>query len=281
MRVFFTVFLVLAFSGLCFSSEDEHLQLNESFEREYQAPWTDGRFPYEGKSTEISFKKKIDYFSFSGNLKVKANNSYPEFQNDNSFIQEINHRVRQNAKDELCKFLFNFVVEEKEGQQLDQDALDLEFDKREFRYLLNPTYASPQLVSIFVELNYYAGLPHGSSHYCELNYWMDGQQIHELTLESLFSLEKDFASFLIDYCLSTLKNDQVGYFYPDPDGNVPVKIELKDLNVFTLSKNGLTITFQPYHVGGWADGPYSVTIPFDELIHLIRPNGPLSEFFSP
>ena len=73
------------------------------------------------------------------------------------------------------------------------------------------------------------------------------------------------------------KAEQVGYSYPDPSGNLPIEIELKDLKVFTLSKNGLTITFQPYHVGGWADGPYSITIPFQHLLHLTRLKGPLNE----
>lgn len=78
--------------------------------------------------------------------------------------------------------------------------------------------------------------------------------------------------------MSTLKRDHVGYCSSNSEGDIPVEIELKDLNIFTLSERGLTITFQPYHVGGWADGPYCVTIPFEILKHLIKPNGPLSEF---
>jgi hypothetical protein len=58
---------------------------------------------------------------------------------------------------------------------------------------------------------------------------------------------------------------------------MPVKIELIDLNAFTVFNDGLTITFQPYHVGSWADGPYSVTIPYSKPAPFIRPKGPLSE----
>ncbi len=284
MKVLLTVFLVFTLSSglfkdrMCFSEEKQSLHPFECVDWHSEDSWTEGRFPYEGQSTGIPYKKKIDRFIFSGNLKAHVSNSYPRFQSNSDFIQRVNQRLCQNAKDALCKFLLNFVGEVKEDNELNQDSLDMGFDEREFRYLLTPTHASAQLVCIFGELNYFAGLPHGSSRYYGFNYWKDGQQIQELTLESLFSPEKDFANFLIDYCLSTLKYNQVGYFHPDPDGNIPVKIELKDLNAFTLSKNGLTITFQPYHVGGWADGPYSVTIPFQKLMHLIRPEGPLSVF---
>ena len=98
------------------------------------------------------------------------------------------------------------------------------------------------------------------------------------SFSDLFSSEKDFASYLINYCYTVLEKDQVGYSYSDPEERISVEIELKDLKVFTISKNGLTITFQPYHVGGWADGPYSVSIPFEKIAHLVIGTGPLATF---
>lgn len=243
-----------------------------------QSPWTEGWFPYDGRKTQITFTIKNDHFSFQGNLRASGECSYPEFQNDKFFFQQINRKLREKGKGMVCEFISEIAKLEESEEEFDEETRDVDFDKREFRYRLTPVYASDMLVSVFGASDYYAGLPHGSSSYSGFNYWCDGKETHELTLESLFDPTKEFGSILSEYCLTTLTEDKIGYLYPDPEGNIPVKIEFEDLGAFTLSENGITITFQPYHVGGWADGPYSVIIPFQKLIHLIRADGPLGEF---
>jgi len=149
----------------------------------------------------------------------------------------------------------------------------MDFDKRHISYSLTPTYASSSLVSVFVELyRYGTGMPHGCSHYTSYNYWFDGKEMQEINLGSLFLSDKNFADFLTQFCLSSLEKERIGYC------DTPIEITLEDVQIFTLSKSGLTITFRPYHIGGWADGPYSTTIPFESLKSFINPQGPLREF---
>lgn len=274
VRIFLLVFLIAR--EQCLSKERQELLTNGYIENRPTRVWTQERYPYEGLTTDIPYRREIDRFIYSGKLKAKATDSYPFFQNNSCFLQNVNNYLCKSAKTLLCKFMQEFSEEELETD-LDDEAIHLDFDKREFDYFLTPTYASPNLISVFGELHTYAGMPHGSSRYYSFNFWYDGQQTVVLTLEDLFLPEQDFANFLTEYCLNTLKTEQVGYSYPDPSGNIPIEIGLKDLNIFILSKNGLTITFQPYHVGGWADGPYSITIPFHHLLHLKRLKGPLDE----
>lgn len=280
MKIFFLLLCFLGASTVFCSSEEVFSSEKHLSEQAlvHNSPWTDGKFPYEDCKIQTAFSTKGERFAFQGNLKAKGESAYPQFESNDELFQTINQKLSDNAKKRLREFISKVLQEEESLEEFDQEAQDIDFDKRELEYKITPIYASDRLVSIFGELDYYAGLPHGSTHYYGYNYWREGQQIHELTLESLFDPEKDYGNFLIEYCMSTLKRDHVGYCSSNSEGDIPIEIELKDLNIFTLSENGLTITFQPYHVGGWADGPYFVTIPFQTLKHLIKPNGPLSEF---
>ncbi len=177
-----------------------------------------------------------------------------------------------NAKEVFDNFTREFADEEQVIEEFNKEAKAIDFDKRQVSYILTPTYASPRLVSVFGELHEYSGLPHGRTRYSAYNYRRDEKELHEVTLKDLFSPDKNFADFIVDYCTSTLKTEKIGY----TDDLFP-EFKPEDLHVFTLSKNGLTIIFRPYHVGGWADGPYSITIPFQTLMPYIRPNGPLDE----
>jgi hypothetical protein len=232
--------------------------------------WSEGRSPYEGSSTAMSFKKETDNFSSAGKLKVNVESSYPIFQGNTLFIQEVNCKLHDNAKTVHSQFIQQFSDEEKTQCEFDEEAISMDIDKRDVLYILTPTYASSRIVSVFGELHIYQGLPHGSSRYYALNYFSDEKQIYQFTLEDLFLKDKNFIDFIIEYSLRSLKIEKVGY-----TGDLFPEINPEDLHVFTLSKNGLAITFQPYHIGGWADGPYSITIPFQKLMPYIKPEGPL------
>lgn len=243
-----------------------------------ESPWEIGKFPSEDKVIQVAYTTICDHFSCKGNLESSGEVNFPQFQNNNTFFFEVNRKIRENSKTFLYEFITTIAQEEKQDEILDQEARDMDFDKRDFCYHLVPVYASNTFVSLFGVRNYYVGMPHGNSRYYAFNYWWNGQEVQDLSFENLFLNGKEAMYFLANYCCNTLKRDEIGYFYPDPTGNIDVEISSTDLKVFTLSEKGLTITFQPYHVGGWADGPYSATIPFQYLMHLINSDGPLSEF---
>lgn len=240
--------------------------------------WTEGWYPYEGKTTEISFENKTETYSSNNKLKVEITSTYPVFKNKILFLCKVVEELQTNAHLAFMKHVEMCVQEEKEGNALDEEAICMDFDKRVIAYSLTPTYASPDLVSVFGELHRYAGMPHGCSRYSSFNYWFDGKEMQKISISHLFLPDTNFAEFITTFCLSTLQHERVGYCSTDPEGHMPIKIDLDDVQVFTLSKSGLTITFRPYHIGGWADGPYSITIPFACLKPFINPQGPLKEF---
>jgi hypothetical protein len=241
----------------------------------HKRSWSEGEHPSKDTSVEIPFEKKTESYSANHILKIQVDSTYPIFQNKNLFVQEINKQLCSNAQEIFHHCIQQFSEEEKENPEFNEEDISMDFDQRNVSYVLTPTYASSRLVSVFGEFDEYVGLPHGSTHYYTFNYWFDGKETQGLSLSNLFLADKDFIAFIIDYCLSTLQQERVGY-----NNELFRGFEPNDLNVFTLTRAGLTLTFQPYHVGGWADGPYSITIPFQKLTPFIKSRGPLEEFLS-
>ena len=259
--MFILYFIFIAFSGTLPS------------ENNLERVWSEGRCPYEGTSVEMPFEKKTESFTADNRLKIEVTSSYLVFQGKNLFFEAVNDQLHNNAREVFARWVVQFTEEEKEIYELDEEAISMDFDKREVAYILTPTYASDKLVSIFGELHKYAGMPHGSTRYYASNYWFNGKEIQEVSLSSLFLPDKNFADFILNYCESTLQKEKVGYgdeLFPE--------FEESNLQVFSITKKGLIFTFQPYHIGGWADGPYSITIPFDKLTPFINLQGPLREF---
>lgn len=215
-----------------------------------------------------------------GSLKANAASFYPRFDEKNEFLKRVNKFISQNAKTIFCEWIHKASDEEMAVDEFDQEAIDIAFDHRKFRYKLTPVYASLNLISLFGETNSFSGLPHGGSRYHSFNFWWDGQQLNQVTLEQMVDCSEEFLEFLSSYCIRFLKKNQIGYFSDADDFSSKIGIELKDCDVVTLSKTGLTITFQSYKVGGWAEGPYSVTVPFDKVSKYIINNGPVSHLIS-
>jgi len=240
------------------------------------APWTEGRFPYEGQAVSIPYSTQNQKGLLLGNLKASAGCFYPQFDEKNEFIKRVNKFVLQHAKTIFCEWILKTSDEEIASEELDQEAIDLAFDHREFRFKLTPAYASSHLISLFGETNRFSGIPHGSSRYLSLNFFWDGRKVTQVALGQMVHFSEEFSAFLSSYCTRFLKKNQIGYFSDIDNFSSTIRIQLDDCDVVTLSESGLTITFQPYKVGGWADGPYSVKVPFEELSNFIIADGPIS-----
>jgi hypothetical protein len=50
----------------------------------------------------------------------------------------------------------------------------------------------------------------------------------------------------------------------------------ENFEAWNISRRGLAITFDPYQVASYAEGPKHVVVPFGELKSIVRADGPLS-----
>lgn len=119
----------------------------------------------------------------------------------------------------------------------------------QMNYQLRTILFSDNIVSLMGEVFVFAHLPHGWIRYEGKTYVKVNRSFKEITLNDLFPLASQ-KEFLRHYCENFLKMDH---------------LDQELINLFVVDHEALIIIFQPYTVGGFADGPFTVKIPFTEL----------------
>lgn len=165
---------------------------------------------------------------------------------------------------------------------------DLNFIKKEFissivqedfaegpfhmSYSLRTVFFSKDLVSMFGELFVYDHLPHGYTRYEGKTYYRNNGTWKEVALKELF-VTKAQKEFLRSYCEQQLqKNTLTHLFGPDP---LIKRLKREYIQTFVIDDHFLIIVFQPYEVGGFADGPFCVKIPYEDLESHWAPGNPI------
>ena len=128
------------------------------------------------------------------------------------------------------------------------------------------TYASPELLSLLFDVGTYTGGAHPNSYALVLNYNLKAGT--ELTLDSLFAA--GYLEALAQYCQKDLASrDRLEF----PEGAEPTAENYRN---WSITAEGILITFDAYQVGPYAMGPQSVVVPYAELSSLLLPDGSLS-----
>ncbi len=135
----------------------------------------------------------------------------------------------------------------------------------EMNYQLKTVLFSDNIVSLLGEIFVYAHLPHGWLRYEGKTFVKMNGIFKEITLDNLFpkSSQKEF---LRRYCEEYCKNTFVNGSYFQGEDPLCNDLDLELIKTFVVDRESLIIVFQPYEVGGFADGPFVVKIPFNELM---------------
>ena len=114
------------------------------------------------------------------------------------------------------------------------------------------------------EVFVYDHLPHGWIHYEGKTYIKTKGSFKEIKLDDLFPRASQ-KEFLRSYCENSLKKDNTCNYFQGTD---PLRDHLDQelIKIFVVDHESLILVFQPYAVGGFADGPFTIKIPFTELI---------------
>lgn len=131
-----------------------------------------------------------------------------------------------------------------------------------FDYRFRTVLFSKQIISLFGELNVQDRLPHGWNRYEGKTFYTIDSVYKEITLNDLFKT-KGQKEYLRKICEDDIKKEPISYFAgKDPSRTT---LDLQDIHTFVIDHQNLIIIFQPYVVGGGADGPFFVKIPFVDL----------------
>lgn len=145
----------------------------------------------------------------------------------------------------------------------------------QMNYHLRSILSSDTVLSLMGELFVYDHLPHGWTIYEGKTYVKTNQSFQEITLNDLFPQPIQM-EFLRSYCETALRNDNnCSYFR----GDDPLcdHLDHEQIKTFVVDHESLIVVFQPYSVGGLGDVPFTVKIPFTELIGKWQAGNPLEK----
>ena len=140
--------------------------------------------------------------------------------------------------------------------------------------------AADDLISIeFTESAFSGGAAHPNSYTTVLNY--DVRNGKKLALADLFNAKSNYVKVISDYCIKDLKQQakkEKDSMLTDDMIQSGASARAENFNAWTITKQGLWITFDPYQVAAYAAGPQQVLVPYSALKDLIKADGPIAAF---
>ena len=244
LRVFKMGWLLFLFPLTC-SSEQEWIPLS-----------------FEGMVNSSNYVQRRKEISFVTTVPVHVECSYPLLSGRGAFVEYVNQELKTEAENRFdC-----FIKEEIFSEEVWDEGFSLSYE-------LLPAYQAPNLISIYGYDFQGRGGCHGCTYYEGKTFWQSGDSIIKLALDDLFVKGTEHRQFLLRYCENYFKAS--GYGYYSSLSEFSLKLSSSDLDIFVLMDKGLMIIFRAYTVGGWADGPDTVLIPYINLKQFIDRNGPL------
>jgi hypothetical protein len=210
----------------------------------------------------FNLERTADLLQFSSRTpRYKVQCSAPQFVSSSDFYTALNAKLARDAKDAHATVVTGFEKDTK-----DEDAAALPY---EHSNSIDVVYADANLVSLCYEVYEMTGGAHGNIAYDSAIYtWRDSQLV-ELHIRDLFLPNSRDA---IDAMIAQDLKRQTAISADSIKG-----AELKDL-VINPTATGVVITIPPYEVGSWADGSWTVMLPYQNLTNVIKPDGPLARF---
>ena len=130
----------------------------------------------------------------------------------------------------------------------------------QMNYHLRTILFSDNVVSLMGDIFVFAHLPHEWTHYEGKTYVRSNGSFKEIGINDLFP-QPSQKEFLRSYCENFLKKDNNGNYFQGTDPLCD-HLDQEMIKVFVVDHESLILVFQPYAVGGFADGPFTVKIPF-------------------
>jgi hypothetical protein len=171
---------------------------------------------------------------------------------------------------------FNSLEEDKKDF-IDTILTESALDEGPFQmnYHLRAILFSDNVVSLMGDVFVFAHLPHGWKQYEGKTYVKTNGSFKEITLNDLFP-KSNQKEFLRRYCENFLKKDTDCNYFQGADPLCD-HLDQELIKVFVVDHESLIVIFQPYTVGGLADGPFTVKIPFTKLIGKWQAENPLEK----
>ncbi len=145
----------------------------------------------------------------------------------------------------------------------------------EYQSNFDVKYNSRSLLSLCQFKYTYTAGAHGYGATTTMNFGMINGKPKKLGLNDLLLLEPD-AKRNLNYMLLQKAMEQPGTDWID-EGMI-IEFEESQIQNFWVSESGLKWEFNPYELGSYASGPFTLSLSWAELRTMIRPHGLLSKY---
>jgi hypothetical protein len=206
--------------------------------------------------------KEINDLESDGKREIIA--KYPYFEHEES--EDIFYDANNTIKNEYVDFWIN------DFRDITDEAFDYMRDDTpgplslEIDYSIE--YMDNRCISVLLYNFSYTGGAHPNTFSSSYNY--DIQKRKKLLLDDLFAQGYDYLNFLSSYCYEDIKNKYIEIdTNPEDaedwiiDGTDP--LEPDNFKDFNLTADSLMITFDPYEVGPYVMGAFTVFVPYAEF----------------
>ncbi|MEJ2292381.1 MAG: DUF3298 domain-containing protein, partial [Deinococcales bacterium] len=129
-------------------------------------------------------------------------------------------------------------------------------------------------VSVLSQRYAYTGGAHGNHSFSAHSWELGAPGPRELTLSDLFRPGAPYLARLGPLVLADLRSQDATWVV---DGQV-TGLTAQDLALFSLRPQGLAFTFPPYAMGPYAQGTFTVVVPYDRVLDLALPGGAIRAF---
>ena len=206
--------------------------------------------------------KEINELEFDGKREIIA--KYPYFEHQDS--DEIFSTANNTIKNEYIDFWIN------DFRDITDEAFEYMRDDTPGPLILEIDYSIEYMdnrcISVLLYNFSYTGGAHPNTFSSSYNY--DIEKRKNILLDDLFAEGYDYLGFLSSYCYEDIKNKYIEIDV-DPadvedwiiDGTDPSEPE--NFRDFNLTADSLMITFDPYEVGPYVMGAFTVYIPYAEF----------------
>ncbi|HEY0429297.1 MAG TPA: DUF3298 and DUF4163 domain-containing protein [Pyrinomonadaceae bacterium] len=200
----------------------------------------------------------------------EINADYPEISGVNPAIAA---KFNQIIKTRVMKEVTDFKKE-----MLSMTAADLKFFKEngigaylDMGYMVD--YASDKVVSVGFGNSTFEGGAHPSQFSFTINF--DLAKGKKIELAELFKPNSNYLKVISEYCIKKLKEQQ-SEMTDDEWLATGAGAAAKNFSSWSIKRDGILISFDPYQVAAYAAGPQEVLIPYGELKNILRADSVVS-----
>ena len=217
-----------------------------------------------GNLFSFSLKKIAEYVDFDlTQNRIETSSRYPYF------IAPHTSTLNNLLQDDFIQRQTDFLHE---GQEV------LKANELYNSWTLDSTtqisYYSDDLISLTDSSYLYTGGAHGYVVLDSYNFALNDMDIRILELRDMFTARADFMSLLNPFLIDRLGQQEAQWII---DGSISSFSE-GELQIFTISPQGLTFHFEQYSVGPYVQGIFEVVVPYDVLASIIDESSPLLKF---